>query len=300
MRTTRSRRSKGESPQALFNCLSPDQAALGVVNSLPDFRNCQVRLSTSNTNATSDQQFLDLTLPDDVWEAPFAHPAGSCTGQRLLGKWAPAESNTAANEGLGVSVLKDTSTHATLGGTCSAPGIGALTPKAFALKVGGSTSCSATSSSAPTVGKLSITMNEINPATNTNYKIQAYVRRTPVSIRLLPTSRSSRARSRTRVSAQVPPSSAHCSRTRSSRRPRALSVRPATSTTTRHSRCARPASDHCHSGNGFGCLEVRRDRQRFALRLLSRTNAASERREGSSAGSRATLRRPWIAPPCRT
>ena len=43
----------------------------------------------------------------------------------------------------------------------------------------------------------------------------------PVSIRPLPTSRSTRARSRTRASAQVPPSSARCSRTRSSRRPRA-------------------------------------------------------------------------------
>ncbi len=170
---------KGQSPQALFNCLSPNQATLSGVDSLPDFRNCQVRLSTSNTTATSDQQFLDLTLPDAVWEAPFAHPGGSCTGQRILGKWAPAESNTPANEVLATAVLKDTSTHATLGGSCSATGIGTLTPKAFALKVGGSTSCSATSSSAPTVGKLTIVMNEINPATGSNYKIQAYVRRTP-------------------------------------------------------------------------------------------------------------------------
>ena len=57
---------KGESPQSLFNCLSPNDPALSPVNSLQDFRNCQIRVSTSNTNVTGDQSFLSIQLPDAV------------------------------------------------------------------------------------------------------------------------------------------------------------------------------------------------------------------------------------------
>ena len=35
---------KGESPQSLFNCLSPNGPALSPINGLPDYRNCKIRV----------------------------------------------------------------------------------------------------------------------------------------------------------------------------------------------------------------------------------------------------------------
>jgi hypothetical protein len=52
---------KGESPQGLFNCLAPGQAA--PVNGLPSSSTCQVRVSSNNTTSTSDQVFFPMTLP---------------------------------------------------------------------------------------------------------------------------------------------------------------------------------------------------------------------------------------------
>jgi hypothetical protein len=68
---------KGESPQGIFICLSPNDPVPPNPNGLPVFRNCQVRASTSNNNATADQAFLHITLPDatgggEVPEVPFA------------------------------------------------------------------------------------------------------------------------------------------------------------------------------------------------------------------------------------
>jgi hypothetical protein len=57
--------------------------------------------------------------------------------------------------------------------------VGTLTPKVFAMKVTGTASCTDTSTDAPTSGKLTITMNEINPSSSKPYQIQAFVRRTP-------------------------------------------------------------------------------------------------------------------------
>jgi hypothetical protein len=55
---------KGESPQSLFNCLSPKGVA--PANGLPSFINCQIRVSTNNTAPTADQSFVLLTLPEAV------------------------------------------------------------------------------------------------------------------------------------------------------------------------------------------------------------------------------------------
>jgi hypothetical protein len=52
----------GPSPQELFNCLSPKGAAPN--NGLESFRNCQLRISSSNTAGTDDQVFLTLKLPE--------------------------------------------------------------------------------------------------------------------------------------------------------------------------------------------------------------------------------------------
>jgi hypothetical protein len=53
---------RGESPQQLFNCLAPNQANL--TNGLPNWHNCQIRVSTNNSFVTGDQSFLGITLPN--------------------------------------------------------------------------------------------------------------------------------------------------------------------------------------------------------------------------------------------
>jgi hypothetical protein len=52
----------GPSPQELFNCLSPKMQSPG--NLMEDYRNCQIRVSSSNTAGTDDQVFLTLKLPE--------------------------------------------------------------------------------------------------------------------------------------------------------------------------------------------------------------------------------------------
>jgi hypothetical protein len=61
---------KGASPQGIFNCLSPNDPALN--NGLPTSRSCQIRVSTSNSVATTDQVFLKIQLPDDDSTVPPA------------------------------------------------------------------------------------------------------------------------------------------------------------------------------------------------------------------------------------
>ena len=52
---------RGASPQQLFNCLAPGQANLN--NGLPNWNNCQIRVSTNNSFVTGDQSVLGITLP---------------------------------------------------------------------------------------------------------------------------------------------------------------------------------------------------------------------------------------------
>jgi hypothetical protein len=68
---------KGESPQSIFICLSPNDPVPPNPNSLPVFRNCQLRISTNKVAVTGDQAYLTLTLPDasgggEVPEVPYA------------------------------------------------------------------------------------------------------------------------------------------------------------------------------------------------------------------------------------
>ena len=53
---------KGASPQQSFNCLSPTQP--DPANGLPSFTDCQIRVSSNNGSATSDQAFLTIVLPN--------------------------------------------------------------------------------------------------------------------------------------------------------------------------------------------------------------------------------------------
>ena len=50
----------GPSPQGIFNCLPPN--ADSPKNGLPDFRNCQIRVSSNPTQITSDQALLPIVL----------------------------------------------------------------------------------------------------------------------------------------------------------------------------------------------------------------------------------------------
>jgi hypothetical protein len=67
----------GASPQGLFNCLSARGKSPG--NGMPDFRDCQIRVSTSNTAGTEDQVFLTLDLPV-LPDAPAGATASGTSG----------------------------------------------------------------------------------------------------------------------------------------------------------------------------------------------------------------------------
>ena len=50
----------GLGPEGLFNCLTPD--AKSPKNGLPEFRACQVRVSSNNNQSTTDQVFLPIVF----------------------------------------------------------------------------------------------------------------------------------------------------------------------------------------------------------------------------------------------
>lgn len=82
----------GASPQGLFNCLPPSAAS--PKNDLPDFRDCQVRVSSNNTRSTSDQVFVHLRLP----VLPVGAPAGqSGAGSSGSGQVASDQSGSGHN-----------------------------------------------------------------------------------------------------------------------------------------------------------------------------------------------------------
>ena len=151
---------KGGSPQDEFNCLAANQPS--PANGLPDFRNCQIRLATSNTVVTADQVFFTLVLPD----APDSlAAAGHCS----LGTQLAAVKTATSGQGMtdqtqdvtiSAKLLNDvhTGTPVALGGTCSGlvdshyagTGLAANAPRAAsgtlhetaaALKLVGSASC---------------------------------------------------------------------------------------------------------------------------------------------------------------
>ncbi len=142
---------KGESPQSLFNCLSPNGPALQGTNGLPDYRNCQVRVSTNNTAITADQAFFAIQLP----EAPTGPTAvGSCQDSVSLFKIKPTLTDqTQVGVKIAGNLAKDQTTKLPVnnGGTCTGvvrPGdthvpqpTGALNPKSQAVAFLGNTGC---------------------------------------------------------------------------------------------------------------------------------------------------------------
>jgi len=54
----------GPSPQGSFNCLGP--SAPEPNNHVDSFRNCQIRVSSTNSQSTADQAFVRLKLPNNA------------------------------------------------------------------------------------------------------------------------------------------------------------------------------------------------------------------------------------------
>jgi LPXTG-motif cell wall-anchored protein len=90
---------RGASPQGLFNCLSPHQP--DPHNGLPNFRTCQLRMSTSNTEVTADQAFITIVLPDSSHGYPATSQA-SVPGMVTVGS-PGAAANRAGTSGTGAN-----------------------------------------------------------------------------------------------------------------------------------------------------------------------------------------------------
>ena len=71
----------GSGPEGLFNCLAPD--AKSPKNGLPDFRACQVRVSSNNNQSTTDQVFLPIVLGNSSASADAKKP-GSSSNSTLI------------------------------------------------------------------------------------------------------------------------------------------------------------------------------------------------------------------------
>ncbi len=65
----------GLGPEGLFNCLTPD--AKSPKNGLPEFRACQVRVSSNNNQSTTDQVFLPIVLGNSSAPAATAKSGSS-------------------------------------------------------------------------------------------------------------------------------------------------------------------------------------------------------------------------------
>jgi hypothetical protein len=116
-------------------------------------------------------------------------PAGSCTGALVLGKVNPGLTDAPTNEVITTSVLKDTTTKAAIGGTCTGlvqdaqdqalngPPPATIHPSAIATKLVGTASCQSGETPVyPLTGKQSISSatNELN-LLGKKWQVQAYI-----------------------------------------------------------------------------------------------------------------------------
>jgi hypothetical protein len=159
---------KGESPQSLFNCLAP--AAADLSNGLTNYRNCKIRVSSSNTNVTADQAFVNIQLPE---AAGGSTPQGGCTGQQMLAKIRNVTTglgldNTSQNVKISMKAVTGGDGTCTVG--TASPAV--PDPKSFKVAVTGFASCDvgATSAGLPPVGKLQFSFG------GGAVKLQAYAR----------------------------------------------------------------------------------------------------------------------------
>jgi hypothetical protein len=84
----------GLGPEGLFNCLTPSAPSLN--NGLPEYRTCQIRVSSNNNQPTIDQAFVAISFGS----APSGAPAGASTVAT-----SKASSSTAAFVVVGIVVL---------------------------------------------------------------------------------------------------------------------------------------------------------------------------------------------------
>lgn len=102
---------KGQSPQGLFNCLSPNGPALKPSDGLPDYRNCKIRVSTNNSAITADQGFLNIQLPEAV--------AGTTTTKSSTTTTVRATTTTTTMPSTVFAISTTSLPRATLGGVYS-------------------------------------------------------------------------------------------------------------------------------------------------------------------------------------
>jgi hypothetical protein len=79
----------GESPQQLFNCMRPGEAE--PKNGLPTFGDCQLRVSTNNSSATTDQVIVAIVLG--------APDSAKNTSNGSLSTTTPSAANAGTNAG---------------------------------------------------------------------------------------------------------------------------------------------------------------------------------------------------------
>jgi hypothetical protein len=82
----------GESPQSLFNCLPTGAKAPS--NGLPNFTDCQVRVSSNDAAVTADQQFFGLKLPANATNPPPKPVTTTTILPRAGGARAPVTTTT--------------------------------------------------------------------------------------------------------------------------------------------------------------------------------------------------------------
>ena len=87
---------KGLQPTGGFACLAPNDPPLSPLPPGGDWTNCQLRISSNNTTATSDQAFITLTMPNapvatttTTTTVPTSTTLGSCSGIQFLGTLTP-------------------------------------------------------------------------------------------------------------------------------------------------------------------------------------------------------------------
>ncbi|MGZ6994588.1 MAG: hypothetical protein ACXVIM_05210, partial [Acidimicrobiia bacterium] len=124
----------GPGPEVLFNCLSAKGASPG--NGMPDFRDCQLRISTSNTAATDDQVFLAMRLPEGARTGAGKPTFPSATATPAQNATAPATVSKHSGSGAGKSSTNQSASSESGSGSSSFPTLPVLLAIAVAA-IGG-------------------------------------------------------------------------------------------------------------------------------------------------------------------
>jgi hypothetical protein len=72
----------GLGPESLFSCLAPNAALLK--NGLPEYRSCQIRVSSNNNESTTDQVFLPIVFGNSSMPASTPQSGSSSSRSTYL------------------------------------------------------------------------------------------------------------------------------------------------------------------------------------------------------------------------